>query len=291
MSPPRELRFSKLHGAANDYICLDGALCAGQDLPTLARRLCDRRRGIGADGLLVLMNSQCADYRMLIYNADGSRPEMCGNGLRCLVKFALDRESDPRRESVRVETDAGVLAVEAFRGEGGLVIAARIDLGVPRWSRAEVPIDGPPDSEALEEELSIDGTPWTVSAVSFGNPHAVVRVQDVDAVPIERVGPALERHPTFPRGTNVEFVTTIDRRSIRQRTWERGVGETLACGTGAAAVAVVAARLDWCDRSVDIELRGGHLQVEWSEDDHVRLTGPAEQVFEGILTEGMALGE
>lgn len=291
MTADREIPFVKLHGAANDYVCIQAEDVAGEDLAGLAQRACNRRRGVGADGLLILEASDIADYRMLIYNSDGSRPEMCGNGLRCLVKFALDREIGPREGPVTVETDAGVLAVDVRRDGRGRVVEARIDLGAPRWRRSDIPVAGPADGEALELRVDAVGEAWTLSAVSFGNPHAVIRVNDVDVVPLEVVGPAIERHPLFPKGTNVELVTPLDRSTIRQRTWERGVGETLACGTGAAAVAVVASRLGWCDRSVDVELRGGRLHVDWCDDDRVLLTGPAEEVFTGRLVQESAVGQ
>ncbi|MEQ8768044.1 MAG: diaminopimelate epimerase [Planctomycetota bacterium] len=289
MTIGNEIRFVKLHGAANDYVCVDGTETPVDRPAELARLVCDRHRGIGADGLLVLERSELGDCRMLIFNADGSRAEMCGNGLRCLVKFAIDAGRVNDGASLRVETDAGVLAVEPRRNESGRISGSRIDLGPPRWDRADIPMAG--EGETMEVAVDAGGRRWRLSAVSFGNPHAVIRVEDVDAIDIERFGPAIEKHALFPRGTNVEFVTPVGRQKILQRTWERGVGETLACGTGAAAVGVVAARLGWSDRTVAIDLRGGRLEVEWTSDDRVLLSGPAEEVCRGSFQRERLVGQ
>jgi len=273
----RTLRFTKMHGAGNDYVVLDGIREELPPIPPLAARLCDRHFGIGADQLLVARPSRTADFRMEIYNADGSQVEMCGNGLRAFYKFLRDRGHTDDDE-ISVETLGGVVR-PGWAGPDRV----RVDMGQPVLAPAKIPTTlGSGDGPVLDVALEIDGETLQVSSASMGNPHAVVFVDDPDRAELERLGPLIEHHSAFPNRTNVEFVTAIGRDRIRQRTWERGVGETLACGSGACAVAVVAMLRGVVDNEVSIELRGGELEIGWKGGDApVIMTGPAAEVFTG----------
>jgi len=276
-----ELSFTKMHGAGNDFVVLDGVRDALPPIEPLAARLCDRHLGIGADQLLVVRpaSGAGADFRMEIWNADGSQVEMCANGIRAFYKYLRDRGLTSRDE-IGVETLSGVVRP---RWAGDDLV--RVDMGLPVLAPAKIPTtlaggDGP----VLDVAVEVEGERLLVSSASMGNPHAVVYVDDPDAAPVERWGPALERHPAFPNRTNVEFVRVLDRGRIAQRTWERGAGETLACGSGACAVAVVSMLRGVVDRTVRIELRGGALEIRWPDDRaHVEMTGPAAEVFSGRI--------
>ena len=273
----RSLRFTKMHGAGNDYVVLDGIREELPPVPPLAAQLCDRHFGIGADQLLVARPSRTADFRMEIYNADGSQVEMCGNGLRAFYKFLRDRGHTDDDE-ISVETLGGVVR-PGWAGHDRV----RVEMGKPVLEPAKIPTtlatgDGP----VLDVALEVDGEALRVSSASMGNPHAVVFVDDPDRADVGRLGPLIENHSAFPNRTNVEFVTAIARDRIRQRTWERGVGETLACGSGACAVAVVAMLRGVVDDEVRVELRGGELEIGWKGGDApVIMTGPAAEVFTG----------
>jgi len=273
----RALAFTKMHGAGNDFVVLDGLREALPPIEPLARRLCDRHFGIGADQLLVVRPSDAADYRMEIFNADGSQVEMCANGIRAFYKYLRDRGHTDADE-IRVETLGGIVRPR-WAGRDRV----SVDMGPPILAPAKIPTtltggEGP----VLDVPLQLDGERLRVSSVSMGNPHAIVFVDDPDATPVERLGPLLEHHPAFPNRVNAEFVAVLERGRIRQRTWERGAGETLACGSGACAVAVVSMLRGLVDRAVRIELRGGELDIEWPDDAaHVRMTGPAAEVFTG----------
>ena len=280
----RELAFTKMHGAGNDFVVLDGISGELPPLEPLARRLLDRRFGIGGDQLLVARPSTSADFRMDIYNPDGSRAEMCANGIRAFYLWLRDH-GHTRSEEVAIETLKGI--VRPRDAGPGLV---RVDMGLPILTPEKIPTrlgvggEGP----VLDVPLDVDGETLLVSSVSMGNPHCVVVVADVDAAPVQQLGPRIEHHPAFPSRVNVEFVQIVTRDRIRQRTWERGTGETLACGSGACATAVASMLRGVADRRVAIELRGGTLTIEWPSDDaHVIMTGPATEVFRGRF----ALGE
>jgi diaminopimelate epimerase len=284
--PPALLPFAKMHGCANDYLFVDAFAGEPEGLESLARAMSDRRRGVGADGLILALPSERADFRMRMFNADGSESEMCGNGLRCLAKFVYERGLVARRPRLTAETGAGVLAVD-LEVEGGLVHRATVDMGPPRLERAEIPMLGPP-GPVREEPLAgveVAGRPLRVTAVSMGNPHAVAfvdgLVEDLDAFPVEEVGPRVERHPAFPRRANAEFVRVLSRGEVQQRTWERGAGETYACGTGACAVVVAGVLTGRLDGEVLVHLRGGDLAVRWPGEGSVYLSGPAVEVFRG----------
>jgi diaminopimelate epimerase len=275
----RELAFTKMHGAGNDFVVLDGLRDALPPIEPLAARLCDRHLGIGADQLLVVRPGATADFRMEIWNADGSQVEMCANGIRAFYKYLRDRGHTQRAE-IGVETLSGVV-----RPRWAGADRVTVDMGRPVLAPAKIPTtlaagDGP----VLDVPLAVDGETLRVSSVSMGNPHAVVYVDDPEAVPVERWGRVIEHHPAFPHRVNVEFVRVLDRGRIAQRTWERGAGETLACGSGACAVAVVSMLRGVVDRAVRIELRGGALEIAWPADDaHVEMTGPAAEVFTGVI--------
>jgi len=273
------LPFTKLQGCGNDYVVVDALRHPVGDPAALARAVTDRRRGVGADGLLLALPSESADVRMRMFNPDGSEAEMCGNGLRCLARFAAQRGLVPDPAVLRVETGAGVLDVR-IREEAGRPLLVSVDMGPPRLERAEIPMLGEP-GRVVDEPLAVGGENVDLTAVSMGNPHAVLFVEDVAAAPLSQVGPRLENHTAFPRRTNVEFVQVLSRSEVRQRTWERGVGETQACGTGACAVVVAGVLSGRTDRAVTVHLVGGDLDVTWREDDHVLLTGPAVEVFDG----------
>ena len=275
----RRLEFTKMHGAGNDFIVLDGI---GGDLPPiepLAHLLCDRHFGIGADQLLVARPSRAADFRMEIYNADGSQAEMCANGIRAFYKFVRDRGLTEKDE-IGVETLSGVVRP---RWAGTDRIA--VDMGRPILEPSKIPTTlGGGNGPVLDAAIDIDGEILRISCVSMGNPHAVLFVDDPDAAPVATLGTRIEHHPAFPNRVNVEFVTPVSRRRIRQRTWERGAGETLACGSGACAVAVVSILRGVADRSLTVELRGGELEIDWESDQAaVIMTGPAAEVFRGHI--------
>jgi diaminopimelate epimerase len=273
------LRFAKLHGTANDFIYVDAREGFPGDPAALAPRLCDRRRGIGADGLILLLPSAQADCRMVIHNADGSRPEMCGNGIRGLAKFVHDRGL-VRADPLRVETDAGVKTL-SLALENGRVARVTVDMGAPVWDGRRIPVDA--DGEVIDRPLEVAGRTYRSTCVSMGNPHCVVFVDDVTGLPLAELGPRFEHHPFFPRRVNTEFVRVLGRDRLEMRVWERGAGETMACGTGACAAAVAAARTGRAERHVVVVLPGGELEIDWRPDDRVLMTGPAVEVFEGRI--------
>jgi len=275
------LRFVKLHGTANDFIYVDARGGFPGDPAALAPRLCDRHRGIGADGLILLAapTDGAADCRMIIYNADGSRAEMCGNGIRGLAKFVRDR-GFVRADPLRVETDGGVKTIQAAATDGR-VTRVTVDMGVPVWDGRRIPVAA--DGEVVERPLEVAGRAYVVTCVSMGNPHCVVFVDDLTALPLGEVGPRFARHGFFPRGVNTEFVRVAGPARLEMRVWERGAGETMACGTGACAAAVAAARTGRTGRHVTVALPGGALEIDWRADDRVLMTGDAVEVFQGSV--------
>jgi diaminopimelate epimerase len=272
------MRFHKLQGAANDFVVVDGRESEGRDWAAIAARVCDRRRGVGADGLLVLEDSATLDYRMRYHNADGSQAEMCGNGVRCMAKFVLDTGVTDRRQ-LRWETLAGPISTEVLAHDGE-VATVRVDMGPPRFRPDEIParFDG---EEIREAPLTVDGKELRVTAVSMGNPHVVAFVDSVAGYPLEFVGPIVEHHEAFPARTNFEIVEVLSADRIRMRVWERGVGETMACGTGACAAAVASRLVRDTAEEVTLEVPGGELVVSWRPGEPVMMTGPAETAFTG----------
>lgn len=274
------LRFTKMHGIGNDYVYVDCFREQVADPPALARRVSPRHTGVGSDGLILIRPSDVADCRMEMYNADGSRGDMCGNGIRCVGKYVYDHDI-ARRETLRVETDAGIKTLH-MQTRGGAAVGATVDMGEPILDGARIPVTA--EGRVIGAPLEVDGTTWNVTCVSMGNPHCVVFVPDVASLPLETIGPRFEHHAFFPKRVNTEFVQVLDRAALRMRVWERGSGETAACGTGACAVLVAAVLNGLAERSATVRLNGGDLAIEWNEtDDHVYMTGAAEEVFGGEI--------
>lgn len=287
-----KLEFTKMQALGNDFIVVDDRDARLKRIPQLSRKLCDRRFGIGADQLLLLCHSKNSDFRMRIFNADGSEVEMCGNGIRCLGKYIWD-DIFHCKEDVNADKCITSLSIETMGGikhiykTGNLF---RIDMGKPQFDPAKIPLDVKTvqrhlnAGKVMEYPLRIGNTTFKITCVSMGNPHAVIVVKDVNSVQLDKVGPLIEKHKLFPKRINVEFIQAVNKESIKMRVWERGAGETMACGTGASASAVVAALLGLTGRKVNVSLPGGKLLIHWSEkDDHVYMTGPAEKVFEGTI--------
>lgn len=263
------MKFVKMHGLGNDFILIDSRSEAleGIDLSQLAMKLCDRHYGIGADGLLIAGPSSSADAKMRIFNSDGSEAEMCGNGIRCFAKYIYET-SEKKKELISVETLAGIILPSILDHKGKTAII-EVDMGALKN------IDN--------KELKVDNVKYNVTLVSFGNPHCVIFVDDISKVQIDEIGPKIETNKIFPNKTNVEFVQVINRKEAIVKVWERGAGETLACGTGACASAVAGITSGKFDNDVLIRLPGGNLDIELQEDKHVILRGPAETVFEGKI--------
>ncbi|MFO0985682.1 MAG: diaminopimelate epimerase, partial [Planctomycetota bacterium] len=265
-------KFVKMQGCGNDYIYVDAFETQVADPAAVAVRVADRRFGVGADGLILIQPSPRADAFMDIYNADGSRAEMCGNGIRCVAKFLFDRGL-VRRTAIKIDTLSGVKDV-ALEIEAGRVVGATVNMGVPRFEREP--------GRVMAESLRIADRTFVIHALTLGNPHCVTFVDGVAAFPVERYGPLIERHASFPGGTNVAFVEVVSPHGIRQRTWERGSGETLACGTGATAGAVMAIAAGHVQSPVQVELRGGALTIAWNGGgEPAFMSGPAVTVCEG----------
>jgi diaminopimelate epimerase len=269
------MRFEKMHGLGNDFLVIDDRETQPVDWPSLAQRACERHTGVGADGILLIQGSDVADLRMRLFNADGSEAEACGNGIRCVAQYVAVHGIAGER--VVWETGAGPVVTELV---GDLVT---VDMGPPRLRPEEIPVDPPGLSEVIDQPLQVGGTTLRVTCVSMGNPHCITVVDDVEAFPLEEIGPLVERHPRFPQRTNFEIVQVLSRTRVRQRTFERGVGETNACGTGASAVGVAMQLLGRCDSPVTVELRGGPLHIAWAPGEPVRMTGPSQRVYTGHL--------
>ncbi|NTW27839.1 MAG: diaminopimelate epimerase [Coriobacteriia bacterium] len=284
-----ELSFVKMHGLGNDFVLIED-LSGELDLsPDAVAWLCDRNFGIGGDGVILVRPASVpeADYFMLYYNSDGTVAEMCGNGVRCFAKYLVDhRIVGADCDDIRVETLGGIKPIAVTRESDGRMAMATVDMGEPILTPSDVPTtlssddDSPVIAGLLETTLGL----FSVTCVSMGNPHCVMWVDDVQDAPVGEVGPEVETHCAFPARTNVEFAEVIASDYVRLRVWERGVGETLACGTGACATTVAGVLTGRTDREVTIELPGGELAINWAENNHVYMTGSAEEVFAGILT-------
>jgi diaminopimelate epimerase len=274
------LLFTKVQGLGNDFVlvnCFEEKLDLAQ-APEIAARVCDRYFGVGADGLILLLPADDGDVTMRIFNSDGSEAEMCGNGIRCAAKYLYERGL-VKKDKIKVKTLAGMIIPELII-ENGIVKLVRVDMGEPRLERSEIPMEGP-SGQVINEPLQVDGVAYQVSAVSMGNPHCIIFVPDTDRVSLREIGPRIEKHPVFPRKTNVEFVQVLNRQEARMKVWERGAGETMACGTGACATAVACVLNGHTGRRVTVHLKGGALLIEWEDNNHVYMTGPAEEVFTG----------
>ena len=273
------MKFTKMHGCGNDYIYVN---CFSESVPDpsgTSIRLSDRHFGVGGDGLVLISPSETADFDMDMYNADGSRSGMCGNAIRCVGKYVYDRGLTDKTVFT-VSTQSGVKTLW-LQVEDGAVRSVRVCMGAPDFRPGAVPVLG--EGEAfLRQDIEVLGEIWNVSAVNVGNPHCVTYVDDPMALDFARIGPAFENHPVFPARVNAEFVQIVDDHTLNMRVWERGSGETLACGTGASAVLAVTARLGLCAPEADVILRGGTLHIEWDRETNlIYMTGPAEFVFDG----------
>ena len=284
---PIVLQFSKYQGLGNDFLMLDGRGASSTDAsygltPDRIQRLCDRRFGVGADGvILALPPRQGGELRMRIFNADGTEPEMCGNGMRCLARFLADSDGDVPGRQWQIETLAGRIVPE-LRQDGSI----RVDMGAPFLDPESIPTTLPCGDNGLAQgNLEVAGSSFAVGAAGMGNPHVVIPVDDIEAVDLERYGAAFEVHPAFPARTNVHFVQVISRTHLVMRVWERGAGPTLACGTGACATLVVAHLLGLAERCARLDLPGGPLEIDWDgASGHVFMAGPAVAVFDGVVT-------
>jgi diaminopimelate epimerase len=292
------MRFTKMHGAGNDYVyvnCFDEAIPS--DIAAAAKFVSDRHFGIGGDGLVLILPSDKADARMRMFNADGSEAEMCGNAIRCVAKYVYDH-GVKKSDSLTIETGTGVLSLE-LELEGGLVQRARVDMGLPILDAQSVPTLLPGDPSiatpfpveggaVVNVPLEVEGldSPLLATCVSMGNPHCVVFVEELSDYWVHEIGPRIEQHPAFPNKVNAEFVEVVSPHELNMRVWERGSGETWACGTGASAVGVAGVLTGRTERKTLIHLLGGDLEIEWADDQHVFKTGPAVEVFSGDIDLG-----
>lgn len=277
-SLPKRLPFTKMQGLGNDYVYVEEFNSPVLSPAPLAVAISDRHFGVGGDGLVLMGPSERADFRMRIFNADGSEAEMCGNATRCVGKYLYEKGFTDKKEFT-LETLAGIRVLTLYAG-GNNVDRVRVDMGRPELKPADIPMQA--DGEAfIDQEVIINGRRYRGTAVSMGNPHLVVPVPGLESLDLAQIGPFFEHHALFPRRVNTEFIQVLERDRVRMRVWERGSGETLACGTGACAVLVACALNKWTDRKAVIELRGGELEIEWSADGVVYMTGGAEFVFSG----------
>lgn len=274
------LPFVKMHGIGNDYVYVDAFAHRVADPAALARRVSPRRTGIGSDGLILICPSDVADARMEMYNADGSRGAMCGNGIRCVGKYVADHGLSTN-QPLRIETDSGIKTLSLAR-RGGQVVEVTVDMGAPILDGPRIPVAA--EGRVIDAPLEVAGASHRVTCVSMGNPHCVVFRDDVDELDLERLGPPFEHHPFFPDRVNTEFIRVDSPSLLRMRVWERGSGETAACGTGACAALVAAVLTGRAERRATLRLNGGDLAIEWrAGDDHVLMTGGAEEVFHGTI--------
>ena len=277
------MKFTKMQGCGNDYVyvnCFEENL-PPEDRPAFSRKVSDRHFGAGSDGLICICPSDKADFLMDMYNADGSRAQMCGNGIRCVAKYVYERGMT-KKDVIDVETGAGVKTLW-LNVEGGEVESVRVCMGSPEFEPAKIPVEAS-GTAFIDQPVEVGGNMWNVTAVSVGNPHAVVFVDDVDWLDLPNLGPIFENHPLFPERVNTEFVQVIDRNTLKMRVWERGSGETMACGTGACASVVAACLNGYCRKGEDVRvlLRGGELTVRYT-DEGVLMTGGADTVFTGTV--------
>ena len=275
------MKFTKMHGLGNDYVYVNCFEEKIDNPPAVARFVSDRHFGIGSDGLIMINPSKTADFEMEMYNADGSRGEMCGNGIRCVAKYVYDYGLTDKTQ-ISVETLGGIKYLD-LAVEDGKVSLVKVDMGKPELEADLIPIISERE-QVIDEPIEVDGKEYHMTGVSMGNPHTVIYVDDVKGLDLEKIGPKFENHERFPKRINTEFVHCIDRQTVEMRVWERGSGETLACGTGACAVAVSSILNNLTDTQVTVKLLGGDLQIEWDrEKDRVFMTGPATVVFDGVI--------
>jgi diaminopimelate epimerase len=280
----RTLNFTKMHGLGNDFIIINTINQRTDNLNSfdLAKNLCHRHFGIGADGLILVEESKNSDIKMRIINSDGSEAEMCGNGIRCFSKYLYENDI-LNKEVFSVETKAGVI-VPSLIIKDGKVIGIEVDMGIPILERKDIPMKGNPSDLVISEKLTINGSSFNITCVSMGNPHAVIFVDNLQDINLETLGPLFENHPIFPEKINTEFIQIKNRNEAFMLVWERGAGKTMACGTGACASVVAGVLNNKLNRKAKIHLPGGTLSVEWQEtDDHIVLTGPSKNVFHGEI--------
>ena len=277
------MKFTKMQGCGNDYIYVNCFAENVEDRPALARKISDRHFGIGGDGLICIDRSDVADFKMDMYNADGSHGKMCGNGIRCVAKYVYDNGMTDKTE-LTVETGSGVKTLQ-LQVEDGKVSTVRVCMGSPEFRPAQIPMKAEGENFIMRP-IEVCGKRWDVTAVSMGNPHAVVFVDNVDWLNLEEIGPAFENHPMFPERVNTEFVQVVDEHTLKMRVWERGSGETLACGTGSSASLAAAVVCGKSAARVKMLLRGGELELEWNRAENlIYMTGPAVKVFDGTFDE------
>ena len=277
------MKFTKMHGCGNDYIYVDGTkeILTPQEKPEVVRCLSDRHFGIGGDGVIFINPSREADFEMEMYNMDGSRAEMCGNGIRCVAKFVYDKGLTDKT-SISV-ISCGKIKYLTLSIENGKVSTVRVNMGSPILKAKDIPVISDKE-EVIGEEIEVDGEIYKMTCVSMGNPHAVVFVDEVAGLPLEKIGPLFENHVRFPKRVNTEFVKILDENTVEMRVWERGTGETLACGTGACATVVACVLNGLTKEQVTVKLLGGNLQIQWDRESNlVYMTGPATTVFEGEI--------
>ncbi|MGI9473922.1 MAG: diaminopimelate epimerase [Rubripirellula sp.] len=279
------MKFTKMHGAGNDYVYVD---CFREELPDdlaeLARQMSHRHFGIGADGLILIRPSEVGDARMQMFNADGSESEMCGNGLRCVAKYVHDH-GIAAKPALKIETGAGVLGIDLQLGPSGKVSQVTVDMGKPGLEASEIPTTLATSGQVIDLPVEFGGQTFQATCVSMGNPHCILFVEEATDALVLGLGPQIEQDSRFPNRTNIEFVELISRDEVRQRTWERGSGETWACGTGASAVCVAGVLTGRTERKILNHLLGGDLTLEWKKDSgRVMMTGPAQEVFQGEWT-------
>ena len=275
------MKFTKMQGLGNDYVYVNCFEEKIENPPAVARYVSDRHFGIGSDGLIMINPSEVADFEMEMYNADGSRGEMCGNGIRCVAKYVYDYGLTDKTQ-ISVETLGGIKYLD-LTVEDGKVVLVKVDMGKPELKSDLIPIISE-NEKVIDEPIEVDGQVYHMTGVSMGNPHTVIYVDDVKNLDLEKIGPKFENHERFPKRINTEFVHCIDRNTVEMRVWERGSGETLACGTGACAVAVASILNNLTDTRVTVKLLGGDLQIEWDQKkNHVFMAGPAKVVFDGVI--------
>ncbi len=275
--------FTKMHGAGNDYVYVNCFKEKLKNINETAKAVSDRHFGIGSDGLVLIRPSDKADFRMDMYNSDGTQAEMCGNATRCVGKYVHDKGLTDKTE-ITLETLAGIKILKLNLNDAGEVETVEVNMGSPEIVPKNIPINSDLD-RFIQEPVTVDGREYRVTGVSMGNPHAVTFIDDTDSLEIEKLGPKFENHPLFPKRINTEFAQIVDRKTIKMRVWERGAGETLACGTGACATLVAANLSDLVDDEADLALLGGTLHIRWDkEENNIYMTGPARFVFDGIIT-------
>lgn len=273
------MKFTKWQGIGNDFVIVNGFQEKLENYPQKAIEICDRHFGIGADGLVIALPSEIADFRMRIFNSDGSEAEMCGNVTRCFARYVYENGLTTKTE-LSIETLAGIIRPKLIFEEGQ-IRAVCVDMGEPRLKRGEIPMTGNAEEQAVNLPLVVGNSTYDITCVSMGNPHCIIFTDEVEELDLQALGRPIEIHPLFPRKTNVEFVKVIDRNTLRMRVWERGAGITLACGTGTCATVVAAVLNNKTEREVKVHLDGGDLFIEWRSDNHVYKTGPAVEVFRG----------